>query len=151
VLTQDKIENLPLVGNNVLDLLFTMPGLRLSPLGDAFDTVNGLGVNTINTTRDGLSTVDTRFYPEFWGTKTFSTTTITPDLVGEIRLIVSPVDAEIGRGNAQVQIRTRSGTNRYNGSATWNVRNSAFDANTWTNNHTAYTDPISGVLYNSTP
>src|SRR6185436_19179669 len=25
------------------------------------------------------------------------------------------------------------------------------DANSWTNNHTAYTDPISGVLYNSTP
>jgi len=151
VLTQDKIQSLPMVGNNVLDLLNTLPGMRLSPAGDAFNTINGLGMNTVNTTRDGLSTVDTRFYPEFWGTRVFSTTTINPDLVGEIRLIVAPVDAELGRGSAQVQISTRSGTNRYTGSASWNVRNSALDANTWTNNHTAYTDPISGVLYNSTP
>jgi hypothetical protein len=151
VLTQDKIQNLPLVGNNVLDLLYTMPGLRLNPAGDQFDTVNGLGMNSVNMTRDGLSTVDTRNYAEFFGTKMLSLTTINPDLVGEVRLIVSPVDAELGRGNAQVQISTRSGTNRYTGSASWNVRNSALDANTWTNNHTAFTDPISGVVYPSTP
>src|SRR4029078_4800380 len=71
--------------------------------------------------------------------------------VGEIRLIVSPVDAELGRGNSQIQIRTRSGTNRYNGSATWHVLNSELDANTWTNNHTAFTDPLTGKLYGSTP
>jgi hypothetical protein len=151
VLSRDKIDNLPMVGNNVLDLLFTLPGLRLSPAGEQFDTVNGLGLNSVNATRDGMSTNDTRFYPEFWGPRTLSTTNISPDLVGEIRLIVSPVDAEIGRGNSQIQISTRSGTNRYSGSASWNVRNSALDANTWANNHTAFADPISGVLSNSTP
>ena len=151
VLTQDKIQNLPIVGNNVLDLLFTLPGMRLSPAGDQFDTVNGLGMNSVNMTRDGMSTVDTRNYAEFFGTKMLSLTTINPDLVGEIRMIVSPVDAEIGRGNAQIQISTRSGTNKYTGSATWNIRNSALDANSWTNNHTAFTDPISGVVHNSTP
>ena len=151
VLTQDKIQNLPIVGNNVLDLLFTLPGMRLSPAGDQADTVNGLGMNSVNMTRDGMSTVDTRNYAEFFGTKMLSLTTINPDLVGEIRMIVSPVDAEIGRGNAQIQISTRSGTNKYTGSATWNIRNSALDANSWTNNHTAFTDPISGVVHNSTP
>src|SRR5215471_17596740 len=35
VLSQDKISSLPMIGNNVLELLQTMPGLRLSPLGDA--------------------------------------------------------------------------------------------------------------------
>ena len=80
-----------------------------------------------------------------------STTTILPDLVGEIRMILSPVDAELGRGNAQIQISTRSGTNQYTGSASWNVRNSALDANTWTNNHTAFTDPFSGDRYTNTP
>lgn len=40
----------------------------------------------------------------------------------------------MGRGNGQVQIRTRSGTNQCRGSAVWNVQNSALDANTWTNN-----------------
>ncbi len=48
---------------------------------------------------------------------------------------MAPVDAEMGRGNAQLQFLTRSGTNQFRGAATWNVRNSALDANTWDNNN----------------
>src|SRR5204863_6893095 len=62
-------------------------------------------------------------------------TIINPDLVGEIRMILSPVDAEVGRGNSQIQVQTRSGTNRFRGAAVWNVKNSALDGNTWANNH----------------
>ena len=69
------------------------------------------------------------------GYSLLSTTTLNPDLVGEIRLILSPVDAELGRGNSQVQITTRSGTNRYTGSAVWNIQNTALNANTWDNNN----------------
>src|SRR6188474_2852502 len=65
-----------------------------------------------------------------------ATTTLNPDLVGEIKLILTPVDAELGRGNSQIQITTRSGTNRYTGSAVWNIRNSALDARTWLQNST---------------
>jgi hypothetical protein len=61
-------------------------------------------------------------------------TKMNPDLVGEIRMILAPVDAEMGRGNGQIQIMTRSGTNQLRGSATWNVQNTALDANTWLNN-----------------
>jgi hypothetical protein len=50
-------------------------------------------------------------------------------------LILSPVDAELGRGNSQIQIQTRSGTNRYTGSASWNIRNTALNANSWGNNN----------------
>ena len=57
-----------------------------------------------------------------------------PDLVGEVRLILTPVDAEFGRGNGQIQITTRSGTNRYTGSAVWNVENTKLNPNTWANN-----------------
>jgi hypothetical protein len=140
VISQERLDSLPLVGNNVLDLLSTLPGLRINPLGDSYNTIGGLGINTINTTRDGLSIVDGRIDAQntvyLPGYNAFSPTTLVPDLVGEVRLILSPVDAELGRGNSQIQIRTRSGTNRYAGSATWNVRNTALDANTWTNNHT---------------
>jgi hypothetical protein len=52
------------------------------------------------------------------------------------------VDAELGRGNGQVQITTRSGTNTFNGAAVWSVRNSALDANTWDNNNDI--DPVTG-------
>jgi hypothetical protein len=137
VLNQQAIENLPMVGNNVLSLLDTLPGLRFSPFGDAFDTINGIAMDSMNATRDGMSIIDTRYDVQSYGRNVLSSTTLLPDLVGEIRLIVSPVDAELGRGNSQIQISTRSGTNRYNGSASWNVRNSALDANTWANNHAA--------------
>jgi hypothetical protein len=140
VLTQDRVQNLPLVGNNVLDLLSTLPGIAINPDGEHLNTVGGLSLNTINATRDGLPIGDDRqaandpsYRP---GYKAFSPTTLVPDLVGEIRLILSPVDAELGRGNAQIQIVTRSGTNKYNGSASWSFRNTALDANTWVNNHT---------------
>jgi hypothetical protein len=59
VLTRQQIENLPLVGNNILDLLTTLPGVRFDNDGNV-SSVNGLGVNSINATRDGLSINDVR-------------------------------------------------------------------------------------------
>lgn len=147
VLPRERIQSLPLVGNNVLDLLDILPGLRLSPLGSESDTIGGLGMNTVNATRDGLSVVDGRYDAQSFGRGTLSTTVLNPDLVGEIRLILSPIDAELGRGNAQVQIQTRSGTNRYTGSAVWNVQNSAFNANSWGNNN----DTVGGVWTPTVP
>ena len=121
VLTQQRVADLPIVGNNVLDLLNTLPGIRPSVVGEYLNTVNGLSIDTINATRDGLSINDGRVTPSnvgfTAGYKMFSGTTLVPDLVGEIRLVLSPVDAEMGRGNSQIQISTRSGTNRYTGSA----------------------------------
>jgi len=131
VLNEKRVVDLPITSNNVLDLVRILPGFRESPGGNAFDSFAGLGSDTVNTTRDGLSVTDGRF-----NNGVFATTTINPDLVGEVRMILTPVDAEYGRGNAQVQIFTRSGTNQYRGGAVWNVRNSALDPNTWLNNHT---------------
>ena len=129
VLPQAKISSLPLVGNDVLDLVRILPGFRESDAGSQFDTFAGVPAGMANTTRDGLSVTDGR-----WNNGIFSTTTINPDLVGEVRLILTPVDAEFGRGNGQIQITTRSGTNRYTGSAVWNVENTRLNPNTWANN-----------------
>ena len=65
----------------------------------------------VNTVRDGLSVQDGRY-----ANGVGSTTQLHPDMVGEFRVILSPVDAEMGRGNGQVQILTRSGTNQFHGS-----------------------------------
>ncbi|PYS38599.1 MAG: hypothetical protein DMG14_17075, partial [Acidobacteria bacterium] len=63
-----------------------------------------------------------------------SATYVSPDLVDEVRVIVSPADAETARGSGQVQLTTRSGTNLFRGSLFWTNRNSALDASTWFNN-----------------
>jgi hypothetical protein len=136
VLPASRAMALPLVGNDVMDLVKILPGYRLNPnsaVGTVVnDTFAGQTLDTVNVTRDGLSVNSGRYDPRTYGLTT--TTNINPELVGEIRLILSPVDAELGRGNSQIQISTRSGTNRYSGSAVWNVQNSALNANTWANN-----------------
>src|SRR5688572_15623973 len=63
VLPEYRIRNLPLVGNNVLDLLNILPGIRQSPAGEAANTIGGLGIDSINVTRDGLPMRDDRFSP----------------------------------------------------------------------------------------
>jgi hypothetical protein len=62
-------------------------------------------------------------------------------MVSEVRLVLTPVDAEMGRGNGQVQIQTRGGTNQYRGTAAWDVRNTAFDARSWFDNRTVPKPP----------
>jgi hypothetical protein len=128
VLDQSQVQDLPLVSNNVLDLMKVMAGVRGDGLGEG-TTFAGITTGMVNTSRDGLSVQEGRY-----AAGVGSTTLMNPDMVGEFRVILSPVDAELGRGNGQVQILTRSGTNALHGAAVWSVRNSALDANTWSNN-----------------
>jgi hypothetical protein len=128
VLSEKKLQDLPLVSTNVLDLMRTMAGVRGAGLTEA-TTFAGIGSAMVNTVRDGLSVNEGRYTAGIG-----ATTLVNPDMVGEFRVILAPVDAELGRGNGQVQILTRSGTNQFRGSGVWNIRNSALDANTWSNN-----------------
>src|SRR5215471_9032950 len=138
VLQQQRVTDVPLVGQNVLDILQVLPGFRQSLNGnDSQSTVGGMSLDTVNATINGLSSVSSRDSASLWGRQTMSTTVINPDMVSEMRLVTTPVDAELGRGNAQVQIQTRSGTNQFRGSGVWNVQNSALNANSWVNNSNA--------------
>ena len=139
---QKKVQDLPMVRGDILDLVRIMPGMRVDPFGDQFNALGGIPNNTINTTRDGLSVTDTR-------TGVLSaTTTMNPDTVGEVRVILAPVDAEYGRGNGQIQVLTRSGTNQFRGSAVYNNRNTKFTGNSWINNEQK--DSLTGK-WNPTP
>jgi Carboxypeptidase regulatory-like domain len=132
VLPQKQLQDLPLVSNNVLDLVGTMGGTFMTNdkvFGAEQTNFAGVSARDVNIQRDGISVNNQR-----WPNGLETPTKMNPDLVGEIRMILAPVDAEMGRGNGQIQIMTRSGTNTYRGSATWNVQNTAFDANTWLNN-----------------
>jgi hypothetical protein len=125
-LNADKVRDLPMIGGDVLQLINTVAGVN--GVG-ATANFAGVGAASINTVRDGLSVSDGRFV-----NGVFATTVINPDLVGEIKIILAPVDAEMGRGNGQVIITTRSGTNRFTGAATLLYTNSGLNPNTWVGN-----------------
>jgi len=131
VLPEYKVRDLPLIGNDVLDLIGVLGGARVSALGGDFTTFAGISAAYVNTTVNGQSVGDGRY-----ATGVYSTTRINPDMVSEVRLVLTPVDAELGRGNGQVQIQTRSGTNQFRGSTVWDVRNTALDARSWFDNRT---------------
>jgi hypothetical protein len=116
------IQDLPLAGGNVLDLITTTPGTQGSNFA-------GGRINQVNTARDGISVNDGRYE-----NGVYSQTYMSTDLVNEVRIMIAPTDAEVGRGSGQVLLSTRSGTNQYHGSLFWTDRNSALDASTWFNN-----------------
>jgi hypothetical protein len=122
VLPEYKLRDLPLSTRNALDLVATTAGTQ----GGSFAGARTVGVNTV---RDGVPVSDGRY-----DVGVSASTYVSPDLVEEVRVIVAPADAEMGRGTGQVQMATRSGTNQFRGSVFWANRNSALSANSWGNN-----------------
>src|SRR5215510_7328977 len=122
VLPEYKVRDLPLATRNILDLVNTTPGIQGSNFA-------GARLTQLNTTRDGVPVSDGRY-----DIGAATTTYTSPDLVDEVRVIVAPADAELGRGSGQIQMSTRSGTNDIRGSLFWVNRNSKLSANSWNNN-----------------
>ena len=122
VLPEYKVRDLPLASRNILDLVATAQGTQASNFA-------GGRITQLNTTRDGIPVSDGRY-----DTGAATTTYVSPDLVDEVRVIVAPADAEMGRGSGQIQMSTRSGTNELHGSLFWVNRNSKLSANSWNNN-----------------
>lgn len=127
VLPEYKVRDLPLPSRNVFDLITTTAGTQNS--GSLQGIFAGNRLTAVNTTRDGMNVGEGRY-----DNGAFSATYTSPDLVEEVRIIVSTADAEASRGSGQVQMTTRSGTNNFRGSVFWTNRNSALDANSWRNN-----------------
>jgi len=139
VLSQEKVAELPLVNRNALDLVKIMSGVVMADdtiFNANASTFAGVGAAGVNIQRDGVTVNDVR-----WPAGINAATRVNPDLVGEFRMILAPVDAEVGRGNAQIQISTKAGTNEYHGGLVWNVQNTALDPNTWDNNRTGAVPP----------
>src|SRR5262245_19867177 len=122
VLPEYKVRDLPLATRNILDLVNTTAGVQGSNFA-------GSRLTALNTTRDGIPVSDGRY-----DIGAATTTYTSPDLVDEVRVIVAPADAELGRGSGQIQMSTRSGTNQFRGSVFEINRNSKLAANSWSNN-----------------
>jgi hypothetical protein len=139
VMQEELVAELPLVGNNVMELLNTMGGVIKAeePIFSAYtQTFAGVSSGAINITRDGVSANEVRY-----------TSGITPpsninqEVVGEFKMILSPVDAELGRGAGQVQITTKSGANAFHGSGVWNNQNTALDSRKFEDKRIGNTPP----------
>jgi Carboxypeptidase regulatory-like domain/TonB dependent receptor len=158
VLPEQAVRDLPLVGNDVLDLVSVLGGVQIAlpgtmTFGDdnnqsagasRWTTLAGVSATFVNTSVNGLTVTD-NFYAGIGEPDNtsgiLSVTRINPDLIGEVRLILTPVDAEMGRGNGQIQLTTRSGTNRFGGSARWDIRNPALNARSWAENAVFVNNP----------
>ena len=132
VLNGKLIEELPIPGRSAFSLLYTQAGL----LGA---NISGTRRGSLNISLDGVNVQDQRLNQGVSSPIFMST-----DKVAEFRLISSPADAEYGRGSAQIQMLTRSGTNRFAGSLFWTHRNTVLNANNWFNNQRG-NDPVTGA------
>ena len=103
VLPEYKVNDLPLANRDVLSLTSTMAGVVQ---GNQTASFAGSRTGAVQTMVNGIAVNDGRYQ-----TGVYSATQLSPDIVSEIRILVSPADAETGRGSGQVQVSTRSGTN----------------------------------------
>ena len=101
VLSEQMVQDLPLVGNNIMGLLDTLPGTRMDANG-VTGTFNGLFRAQRQCVRGTAWSPAVR--RAICKRAMTPSTFMSPDLVGEIRMIVAPVDAEMGRGNGQMQV-----------------------------------------------
>src|SRR4030095_1250031 len=143
---------------DVLDLINVLPGVQLALPGtmtfgtdvnqsggaSRWTTLAEVSATFVNTSVNGINVTDS-FYAGIGEPDNtsgiLSVTRINPDLIGEVRLILTPVDAEMGRGNGQIQLTTRSGTTRFGGSARWDIRNPALNARSWAENAVFVNNP----------
>jgi hypothetical protein len=125
VLSEKEVLDLPISSRNVIDLVALTPGVINVPGVFVSSMMNfaGLQTNQVNTTRDGMVTNDGRY-----ANGAYSGAFTSPDLIEEVRISTNQIDPALGRGAAQVELRTRSGGNQFHGALFWTNNNSAFNA-----------------------
>src|SRR5438876_4870290 len=127
VLPDSVVTDLPLASRNVLDLVATTPAVitTLNAFGAPVQNFGGTPTSQVNTTRDGLVTNDGRYNNS---NGSYSAVYTSPDMVEEVRITANNIDPALGRGSAQVQMRTRAGSNEYHGALFYSNNNSEFAA-----------------------
>lgn len=137
LVTRQQIDALELNGRNPVGLASLTPGARGGSLaGLSFNfsqgpaNFNGSRNPENLITYDGAPATRTRSNGTSLGAADVDSTQ-------EVQILTASYAAEYGRtSGAQIRILTRSGGTEFHGALYEYVRNSAFNANTWTRNHT---------------
>ena len=147
--TRQQIDSLELNGRNPIFMANLVPGTRggnLSGLSFSFsqgpNNINGARTPESLITYDGAPAVRTRSNGTSLGSADVDSTQ-------EIQILTANYNAEYGRSSGgQIRIITKSGTTEFHGAAYDYVRNTIFNANTWTRNHTAGQNFVPPITYN---
>ncbi|HEY6343461.1 MAG TPA: TonB-dependent receptor [Bryobacteraceae bacterium] len=138
VLNNRDVESLPVLSRNVLDLISLTPGVIgiqgvFTAPGTMIASFMGTQTQDINTTRDGMVSSDGRYNSS---NGAYSGTFTSPDMVEEVRVSTNTIDPALGRGSAQVQMRTRGGGNAFHGALFYTNANSGLESNNYFSNLT---------------
>ena len=136
LVTSDTITATPLYLRNWDDLLRTVPGVQINRYTNQSGATSAGRTGSFNV--NGVHSLQNNFLLDGIDNNTFSenaqelsTESAHPsvDVIYEFNVITNPYSAEYGRGpGAVVSVNTRSGTNKYHGTAYEYVRNQYFDA-----------------------
>ncbi|MBV8817532.1 MAG: carboxypeptidase regulatory-like domain-containing protein [Acidobacteriaceae bacterium] len=147
--TREQIDALELNGRNPIFMANLVPGTRggnLSSLSFNFSqgpsNINGARTPESLITYDGAPAVRTRSNGTSLGAADVDSTQ-------EIQILTADYAAEYGRSSGgQIRILTRSGGQQFHGAAYEYVRNTVFNANTWSRNQNPATNFVAPINYN---
>jgi Carboxypeptidase regulatory-like domain/TonB-dependent Receptor Plug Domain len=129
-LVAEQLNEVPLASRNALYALNMLPGVQYgSGAGPRAAGINGLPNNTVNITIDGVQTGNMLQSTDGF----FSMVTPRLDAVEEITITGAVPGSGSGPGSVQVQFATRSGTNRFDGSAYHYWKQPEFNSNYYFN------------------
>ena len=125
---QLELKDVPIIGQNSLNLLLTVPGSVRTKLGGSLDSgigaINGARARSNNFLIDGMDNNDISVAGPV-------ATLTNNDAIQEVSIQTSNFSSEFGRaGGAVINQITKSGTNSLHGTAAWVYRSEVFDATT---------------------
>ncbi len=122
--TQAQIENLPVARNNFTSMTAFTPGVVQVGASAGGTRLGGAGQNNIM--MDGISAMDTGNNGQMLN--------MNVDAIDEVKILTQGYQAEYGRSSGlQITAVTKSGTNKFKGSAYDIQTNSDWDSNSWVN------------------
>src|SRR5688500_8916933 len=137
LITAKQIEQIQVLGRDVTSIMRLLPGVRYENTVDSLGISFGTSVpNVGGARRDWSNVITDGVVSNEVGNSGLMAQQINLDAIAEVRVLLNSYRAEYGRaGGRQVQIVTKSGSSNYTGNLYHYVRNEAFKANSFFNNH----------------